>query len=82
VSHHRIEAYGNQLLLVCQLYVEGADYLESHVANAVCNDLIVRLVRQNDPEDVAARGLHEPYFEIRHDFTLEPRGMDRVRLTA
>jgi catechol 1,2-dioxygenase len=58
--------------LTSQVYFEGGDYLNSDVANAVCEDLVAKLVRREDPNDLAARGLDKPYFEVRFDFILVP----------
>jgi catechol 1,2-dioxygenase len=59
--------------LTSQLYFEGGDYLTSDVAKAVREDLIVKLVRHEDPNDLAVRGLDKPYFEARFNFVLIPR---------
>lgn len=67
ISHPQ---YGS---LTSQLYFNGGDYLTSDVANAVREDLIAKLIRHEDPNDLAARGLEKPYFEVRFDFVLDPR---------
>lgn len=59
--------------LTSQLYFDGGAYLDSDVAKAVRKDLVMRLVRRDRPNDLAARGLPKPYFEVRYDFVLEPR---------
>jgi len=38
----------------------------------LCDGLVARLVRRDDPKDLSARGLHKPYFEVRYDFILVP----------
>jgi catechol 1,2-dioxygenase len=58
--------------LTSQLYFEGGDYLNSDVANAVREGLVAQLIRRDDPDDLAARGLHKHYFEVRYDFILAP----------
>ena len=68
--------------LTSQLYFEGGDYLDSDVANAVREGLIARLVRRDHPEELAARGLRKPYFEVRFDFKLVPRHAGDVRRSA
>jgi catechol 1,2-dioxygenase len=68
--------------LTSQLYFEGGDYLDSDVANAVREGLIARLVRRDHPEELAARGLRKPYFEVRFDFKLVPRHAGDVRRRA
>jgi len=59
--------------LTSQLYFDGGAYLDSDVANAVRKDLVMRLMRRDRPNDLSIRGLHNPYFEVRYDFVLEPR---------
>lgn len=54
------------------MYFEGGDYLDSDVANAVREGLVAKLVRRDDPKDIAARGLAKPYFEVHQDFMLVP----------
>ena len=71
--------------LTSQLYFDGGDYLDSDVANAVREHLVAKLVRRDHPDDLAARGLHEPYFEVHYDFILVPhvpRTFDREIETA
>jgi catechol 1,2-dioxygenase len=71
--------------LTSQLYFDGGDYLDSDVANAVREHLVAKLVRRAHPDDLAARGLHEPYFEVHYDFILVPlvpRTFDREIETA
>ena len=59
--------------LISQVYFDGGEYLESDVANAVREDLLAKLVRREGPNDLAARGLTKPYFEVRYDFVLVPQ---------
>ena len=66
VSHPRYRS------LTSQVYFDGGVYLSSDVANAVRQDLIAKLVRREDPNDLAARGLDQPYFEVSFDFILLP----------
>jgi catechol 1,2-dioxygenase len=56
--------------LTSAVYFEGGDYLDNDVANAVREDLIARLVRRDHPDDLADRGLREPYFEVWYEFNL------------
>jgi catechol 1,2-dioxygenase len=66
--------------LTSQLYFRGGDYLDSDVANAVREGLVAQLIRRDDPNDLAARGLRRPYFEVRYDFILvRQRARDRRR---
>jgi catechol 1,2-dioxygenase len=68
--------------LISQLYFEGGDYLNSDVANAVREGLVVKLVRRDDPSDLAARGLLKPYFEAHYDFMLVPYRAEDIRRRA
>jgi catechol 1,2-dioxygenase len=68
--------------LTSQLYFDGGDYLNSDVANAVREGLVAELVPRDDPNDLAARRLHKPYFEVRYDFILALRQADDVRRRA
>src|SRR5262249_54830556 len=58
--------------ITSQLYFEGDRYLASDVANAVRDDLIVALMRCDDPGEIARRGLAGRFFKARYDFVLEP----------
>jgi len=73
VSHPQ---YGS---LTSQLYFAGGDYLDSDVANAVRDQLVAKLVRRDHPDDLAARGLNNPYFEVHYDFILAPSGSGSVK---
>ena len=66
VSHPRYRS------LTSLVYFDGGDYLNSDVANAVREDLVAKLVRREDSNDLAARGLDKPYFEVSLDFILVP----------
>ena len=68
--------------MTSQLYFDGGDYLNSDVANAVRDGLVAQLIRRDDPNDLAARGLHKPYFEVRYDFVLVPHQAKGVRRRA
>ena len=68
--------------LTSQLYFDGGEYLKTDVANAVRDGLIAQLVRRNHPNELAARGLHKPYFEVDFDFILAPRATEEVRRRA
>ena len=56
--------------MTTQLYFEGGQYLDSDVANAVRDNLIIRLTRHDGPAEIASRGLTTAYFEGRYDFVL------------
>ncbi|HZU62130.1 MAG TPA: hypothetical protein VFF98_00490 [Novosphingobium sp.] len=56
--------------MTSQLYFHGDPYLESDVANAVRDDLIVDLVRHASQQALADRKLDQPFFEASYDFVL------------
>jgi catechol 1,2-dioxygenase len=68
--------------LTSQVYFDGGDYLDSDVANAVHDSLVAWLVRRDDPNDLAARGVREPYFEVTYTFVLEPHQPEKMRQKA
>lgn len=53
-----------------QLYFAGGEYLDSDVAGAVRDGLLLTLVRHDDPADIAARGLTTAFLEARYEFEL------------
>lgn len=56
-----------------QLYFAGGEYLDSDVASAVRDGLLLTLVRHDDPDEIAARGLSgDSFLEARYDFALMP----------
>lgn len=55
-----------------QLYFEGGDYLESDVANAVRDDLVLRAELIEDREAIAAQGLDLPYIDAPYNFAFAP----------
>lgn len=65
--------------LTSQLYFRGDEYLDSDVAGAVRDGLIVSLSRRDCAADLAARGLDAPYFEVRYDFVLAPQQAQRAQ---
>lgn len=65
--------------LTSQLYFRGGEYLDSDVAGAVRDGLIVSLSRCDSATDLAARGLDAPYFEVHHDFVLAPQQAQRAQ---
>jgi catechol 1,2-dioxygenase len=58
--------------MTSQLYIAGGPYLDSDVANAVRDGLLIELVRIDDPAEIAKRGLPGPYFDAAYDFALTP----------
>jgi catechol 1,2-dioxygenase len=65
--------------LTTQLYFDGGAYLDSDVANAVREDLVMRLARRDVPSDQSVRGLRRSVFEGRYYFVLEPRQTAHIR---
>lgn len=59
--------------MTSQLYFQGGEYLDSDVANAVRDDLMVKLERRVEPSDIKKRRLEAPYFEACYDFVLTPK---------
>jgi hypothetical protein len=55
------------------VYFDGRDHINSDVANAVCDGLVAKLVQREEPNDLTARWLERPYFEVHYDFILVPR---------
>lgn len=55
-----------------QLYFEGGEYLDSDVANAVRQELVISTRQIDDPERVAEHGLSEPFLDARYDFAFAP----------
>jgi catechol 1,2-dioxygenase len=53
-----------------QLYFEGDEYLDSDVANAVRDGLVLPLVRHDSPAEAERRGLSGGFYEARCDFVL------------
>ncbi|MFM0284486.1 dioxygenase [Paraburkholderia sediminicola] len=58
--------------LTSQIYFQGGKYIESDVANAVRDGLVVPLHRKESKTDLAARHLQQAFWEINYDFTLIP----------
>jgi catechol 1,2-dioxygenase len=58
--------------MTSQLYIAGGPYLDSDVANAVRDGLLIELARVDDPAEIAKRGLKDPYFAATYDFVLTP----------
>lgn len=56
--------------ITSQLYFAGGKYLDNDVANAVREDLVLTLTRQDNPDAVSERGLNAGFFCASHDFQL------------
>lgn len=68
--------------MTSQLYFKGGKYLGNDVANAVRDGLVAELVVHDSAKDLASRGLDKPYYEVRYDFTLAPKGVGANREVA
>jgi catechol 1,2-dioxygenase len=55
-----------------QLYFQGGEYLDSDVANAVRDELVIAAELVDDPERIARRGLTVPFVDARYDFAFAP----------
>ncbi|MET0821076.1 MAG: catechol 1,2-dioxygenase [Aeromicrobium sp.] len=51
-----------------QLYFEGGEYLDSDVANAVRDELLLRPELIDDLDRAASHGLSEPFIDVSYDF--------------
>jgi catechol 1,2-dioxygenase len=51
-----------------QLYFEGGEYLDSDVANAVRQELVISAELTEDPERIARHGLGRPFLDASYDF--------------
>jgi len=69
--HIKVRAPGYSAL-TSQIYFKGGEYIDSDVANAVRDELVTQLVRQESVEALCARGLDSPFYEVSYDFVLEP----------
>lgn len=58
--------------MTSQLYFIGDEYLDSDVANAVRDGLVLRLETHDDPGAIKERGLSKPFYLARYDFVLPP----------
>lgn len=55
-----------------QLYFRGGEYLDSDVANAVRDELVIAAELIDDPEQIARRSLTGPFVDARYDFAFAP----------
>jgi catechol 1,2-dioxygenase len=75
----RHPSYGE---LTSQIYFRDGQYLNSDVASAVRDGLVASLKRNENPEDLSAKGLSLPYYEVRYDFVLAPHHAHDARRVA
>jgi catechol 1,2-dioxygenase len=69
--HFIISAPGFQTLTT-HLFVNGDKYLDSDTVFGVKDSLIVDFVRHDDPREITARGVSQPFYTASYDFVLEP----------
>jgi catechol 1,2-dioxygenase len=55
-----------------QLYFAGGEYLDSDVASAVRDELVIRAELVENPERIARQGLTEPFIDAHYDFAFAP----------
>lgn len=55
-----------------QLYFKGGEYLDSDVANAVRDQLVIDLEFVDDPQRIALRGRSQPFIDAHYDFAFPP----------
>lgn len=58
--------------MTSQLYFLGDEYLDSDVANAVRDGLVLRVERHDDAAAMKETGLSTPFYTVRYDFVLPP----------
>jgi catechol 1,2-dioxygenase len=68
--HFIISAPGFQTLTT-HLFVNGDKYLDSDTVFGVKDSLIVDFVRHDDPREITARGVSQPFYTASYDFVLE-----------
>jgi catechol 1,2-dioxygenase len=67
--HFFVEAPGHRKLTT-QINIDGDEYLHDDFAFATRDGLIPAMVRHDDPAEINARGLNEPFVTIEFDFVL------------
>jgi catechol 1,2-dioxygenase len=67
--HFFVEAPGYRKLTT-QINIDGDEYLHDDFAFATRDGLIPAMVRHDDPAEINARGLNEPFVTIEFDFVL------------
>jgi catechol 1,2-dioxygenase len=60
--------------LTSQIYFQGGEYLDSDVANAVREGLVVALNRHDRASDMEAHHVSKPYYDLEYDFALQAKG--------
>jgi catechol 1,2-dioxygenase len=63
------EGYGPR---TTQLFLEDGAHLDDDTIGAVKQELVGRLEKHDDPEEVSRRGLDRPFFTYAYDFALVP----------
>lgn len=69
--HFKVEANGHQPL-VTQVFFPDDPYLENDTIGAVKSALVRPLIRQDDEDELARRGLDAPFYTCEFDITLKP----------
>lgn len=67
---HIITSAPGHTPLTSQLYFDEDPYIDSDVAGAVKPDLILKLDKQDSPEELQSKNLDTPYFTTSYDFRL------------
>lgn len=67
--HLKVRADGFEEI-TSQVYFKGGQWLDDDAVNGVREGLVAELVRHEDPDDIAARGLTQPFFEVTYDYVL------------
>ena len=62
--------------LTTQINIEGDEYLHDDFAFATRDGLIPPVVHHDDPAEINARGLNEPFATIAFDFVLNREAAD------
>jgi catechol 1,2-dioxygenase len=71
--HLKVSAAGHRPLTT-MLYLDGDPWLHDDTIFSVKPELVVALERHERPEELAARGLDQPFSTASYDFALEPAG--------
>lgn len=69
--HYLVTAPGCRTLTT-QINIDGDEYLHDDFAFATRDELIPPVVRHDDPAEIAARGLDQPFASITFDIELRP----------
>ena len=73
--HFFVDAPGHRKLTT-QINIAGDEYLHDDFAFATRDGLIPEIVHHDDPAEIKAKGLNEPFATIHFDFTMNPEAAD------